>query len=73
LSPDSVGFILDLLFEAEDGGNIFLRSVRIPPNYRALQPRSWYSFIYFYAADTILYEAGYISSDLKDDSAGSIC
>jgi hypothetical protein len=35
--------LLSLLFETEDGGDIFLRIVELCPNYTVLQPRINYS------------------------------
>jgi hypothetical protein len=39
LSPASAGYLLGLLFDPEDVGDIFLRNVGLSPNYKALQPR----------------------------------
>jgi hypothetical protein len=39
LSPASVGFLLGLLFDHEDGSCVFLWNIRISPGYMALQPR----------------------------------
>jgi hypothetical protein len=36
------GFLLVLLFEAEDGGGIFLQNIRLFLNYTASQPRRPY-------------------------------
>jgi hypothetical protein len=42
LQAGSAGFLLGLLFNAEDGGDMFLRNVGLSPNYKALQPRRPY-------------------------------
>jgi hypothetical protein len=36
-------FLLALLFNPEDGGNMFPRNVKLSPNYMVLQPRRPYS------------------------------
>jgi hypothetical protein len=39
LLPASAGFLLGLLFDPEDGGNVLLRNMVFSPNYTELQPR----------------------------------
>jgi hypothetical protein len=39
LPPASAGFLLDLPFNPEDGGDMFLQNIRLSPDYLALQPR----------------------------------
>jgi hypothetical protein len=34
-SPSSAGFLLNLLFDPEDGGDMFLRNISLCPNYAA--------------------------------------
>jgi hypothetical protein len=38
LLPASAGFLLSLLFDSEDGSDMFLRNVGLSPDYTALQP-----------------------------------
>jgi hypothetical protein len=38
LPPASAAFLLSLLIDLEDGGDIFRRTVRTTPNYTALKP-----------------------------------
>jgi hypothetical protein len=40
LPLDSVGSFLGSHFYSEDGGNRFLRNIRLSPNYTALEPYS---------------------------------
>jgi hypothetical protein len=35
----SIGFLLGLLFDPEDGGDMFARNVRLPRKYMALELR----------------------------------
>jgi hypothetical protein len=42
LPPVSLDFLLGLLFHPEDGGDMFLRYIRLPPNYKASQLRRPY-------------------------------
>jgi hypothetical protein len=39
LLPASAGFLFEVLFNPDDGGDPFLKNVRLSPNYVALQPR----------------------------------
>jgi hypothetical protein len=39
LRPASTGFLLGLHFDPKYGGDMFLRSVELSPNYTVLQPR----------------------------------
>jgi hypothetical protein len=39
---DSAAVLLGLHYDPEDGSNIFLPNVGVPPNCTALQPRRWY-------------------------------
>jgi hypothetical protein len=39
LTPDSAGLLLDLLFDPEDRGGMFLRNVALSQSYMAIQPR----------------------------------
>jgi hypothetical protein len=39
LPPVSAGLLPDLLFDPEDGGDMFPRKFRLSPTYTALQPR----------------------------------
>jgi hypothetical protein len=53
LSSVSGSFLLGLIFETVDGGDMFLRNVGLSPNYTALQPRepqSWKPTCYRYIA-----------------------
>jgi hypothetical protein len=43
LLPASVGFLLGLLSDFEEGGNIFLRNTGLYPNYTASRRRRPYS------------------------------
>jgi hypothetical protein len=43
LTPAFVAFLLSLLSNDEDGSDIFLRNIRLSPNFKALQPRRPYS------------------------------
>jgi hypothetical protein len=45
LLPASAGFLLSLIFDPKDGGEIFLLNVRLSPNYMALHPRRPYSSV----------------------------
>jgi hypothetical protein len=38
LPPAFVGFFVVLLFDPEDGSDVFFRNIRISPIYMALQP-----------------------------------
>jgi hypothetical protein len=39
LSPVSAGFLLGLLFDPEEGGDMFLRNIEISPTYTAVTPK----------------------------------
>jgi hypothetical protein len=52
LAACSAGFLLDLLFYPEDGGDMFLRSHGLSQNYSASQPRRPYSLFIFTALKT---------------------
>jgi hypothetical protein len=41
----SAGFLFRLLFDPEDGDDIFLRNIGFSPNYTALQPRGPQIFV----------------------------
>jgi hypothetical protein len=41
--PASADFLLSLLLNSEDGGDMFLRNVELSPNYTALKPTKPYS------------------------------
>jgi hypothetical protein len=41
--PIYTGFLCGLLFDLEDGGEMFLRNVGLSPNYAASQPKTPYS------------------------------
>jgi hypothetical protein len=43
LPPDSAAFLFGLLFDPENGGDMFLRNFGFSPTYKALQPRTLYS------------------------------
>jgi hypothetical protein len=45
LLPASASFLLSLLFDHEDGGDIFLGNVWISPKYKVIKPRRLY-FLY---------------------------
>jgi hypothetical protein len=45
LFPVSAGFLLALMFDPENGGNMFLRNVDLFPNYTVLQSRGPLLFI----------------------------
>jgi hypothetical protein len=42
-SSVSVGFLLAILFDPEDGGNMFICNIRISTDYMVLQSRRLYS------------------------------
>jgi hypothetical protein len=46
LSAGSACFFLGLIFDPEDGGDMLLRNVGLPPNYMALQPRRPHSSLH---------------------------
>jgi hypothetical protein len=49
----SSDFSLDILFDPEDGCDVFLQNVGLPPNYTALQLRTLYSSIRTFTSDRI--------------------
>jgi hypothetical protein len=54
LPPASAGFIITLVFNPEDGGDMFLRNVGLSPNYTPFKPRQAYSSLSSFSESQIL-------------------
>lgn len=43
--PDSAGFLLGLLLDSEDGGDMLLRNIRLAPDYAVLTQKTIFSIV----------------------------